>query len=141
MLFRSLLLEAKALGELSGEVEVVFSGDVLDAKIEANVPTAEEGIFIVALKITTPPEDMLTERLVEISFRAKGETLVSIPKSAIWDNDGKTWVYIPTDDGVHTGKEVLLRQTVGKSVIVAGLIIGETVATNPKLVAQKEVPK
>lgn len=137
----TLLLEAKALGELSGDVEVVFSGDVLDANIEANVPTAEEGIFIVALKITTPPEDMLTERLVEISLRAKGETLVSIPKSAIWEADGKTLVYIHTDDGLHTFKEVMLRQTVGKSVVVAGLSMGETVVTNPKLVAQKEVSK
>ncbi|MBS3951133.1 MAG: hypothetical protein KGZ53_10815 [Peptococcaceae bacterium] len=137
----TLLLETKSLGDLKGAVEVVFSGEVLAADIAANIPTAEEGIHIVALQMTIPPATMLDERLVEISLRAKGDLLVSIPKSAIWEKDDKTYVYIPTDDGAHIFKEVLLRQTLSKSVIVAGLNIGETVVTNPKLVAQKEASK
>lgn len=137
----TLLLETKSVGELSGSVEVVFSGEVLSASIVGNRPTAEEGIRIVVLKLTKPPLNMLDERLVEISLRAKGEILVSIPKSTIWENDAKTYVYIPTVDGGHTFKEVFLRQTQSKSVIVAGLSLGEKVVTNPKLVAQKEAPK
>ena len=113
----------------------------MSANIVANMPTAEEGIHIIALKMTTPPVAILDERLVEISLRAKGEILVSIPKSAIWEHDAKKYVYLPTTDGVHTFKEVLLRQTLSKSVIVAGLNLGETVVTNPKLVAQKEATK
>ena len=73
-----------------------------------------------------------------ISLRTKGEVLVSIPKSAIWENDAKTFVGVPTKDGGHVFKEVLVRQTNSKSAIVAGLNLGETIVINPRLVAQKE---
>lgn len=133
----TLMLETKTLGSTSGAVEVVFADEVLNAEITAYTSTSEEDTYIVTLRVTQPPVSMLEERLVEISLRAKGEVLVAIPKSAMWENEAKTYVYVPSSEGVHTFKEVFLRQTLSKSVIVAGLDVGETVVTNPKLVAQK----
>lgn len=136
-----LMFETKSLLVAPGSVDVVFSEQVLPVHALSKQPTGEEGVSIVAMEIQNPPASLLTGRVVEITVQARGVALVSIPASALVTSGDKVNVYVKTATGEHVLTEVVVSQTLGKSVVVLGLKSGDTVITTPSRIEDEGGPQ
>jgi len=134
--FVYLLIETKAVEQFSGDLQCLIADEVIPITVFTKLPTSESGVHIVILKVISPPRALLEQRIIDTTIRSESETLVSIPRAAVWEDEGHAWVYVKATDG-HLAKTVSMVQTSGNLYVVSGLSLGDTVVTNPKLVQKQ----
>lgn len=136
-----LLLEVKSLEALPAAVDAVHRDKVIPVEVLSITPSGEEKVSILALRVTRPSPELLMSRTVEISLKARGEVLCSIPASAIVSEGTRSVVYVRNPSGQIEERLVLVRTARGRLATVSGLNPGEVVVTTPKGLKPERSPK
>lgn len=135
-----LLLEAKSLGALPEALEVTYAGSVMPVELLSNTPTSEDKVSILALRVLSPSLEMLS-RTIEVTIRARGEALCSIPARAVIPRGSGSVVYVRSPSGQIEERLVVVRSTRGKLAIVTGLNPDEVVVTTPQNLKPERSPQ
>jgi len=111
----------------------------MPAKVIAIIPTADRQKATVKVRVGFEKIDLriLPDMAVKVSFRENTATeapvagkIISVPKSAIDDDNGRSIVWVVRDEKVER-RAVEVSQTTGEeSIITAGLSSGETIITS-----------
>lgn len=103
------------------------------AKVREVSPIADPitRTFTVKLSLENPPPEMRLGSTVSVTGRGKGQSVVSLPPSALFEKDRKpmVWVVNKADQTVALRPVSVLRNDTDRVVIAEGLEKGELVVT------------